>query len=446
MAEIQTKQNQSTSTSLTTTYDSTPTQYNLLIAVGLSFGETLTMVSTGWTLLDSPVNSQCNLLVWYKEAGASEATAVQVSASTGFRNMLRVFEFDDYDKALGIEAHIANPMSVDLWTGIVDVPEGDRRAWFAAFGYNTDTGASISPGAGPYHLTEVYFDDYGAATGSRLGLRSHEKFSHAGDFSPYDEALYFGNAAIKGCTVLVQWASKTAEVGPSIIDGTGTATEHQHATGTGTSTSPAASFSGAPPEGNLEVAVLRIASGDTTTVTPPDDDWALAGTVDLQISTGAPGGNIRWQVWYKFAGASESASVGFTLSASKTWKLAIAEYAVPDETSLVLAPWGHSHSSSITAATTARVFGPLLSAVKVPSGDGLAIIVINYGASAPTGPTQGFTDAFHASGLDWMARTYTESGYVQGSTTLDAAALGSVECVGVVFASQDSGHGSWSWG
>lgn len=66
-----------TATSLTATFGSTPTQNNLLVAAAGS-DDTLAMTSSGWTLATSAVSNQAAYL-WYKLAGASEPTAVQVT-------------------------------------------------------------------------------------------------------------------------------------------------------------------------------------------------------------------------------------------------------------------------------------------------------------------------------------------------------------------------------
>ncbi|MEJ0073256.1 MAG: hypothetical protein WDN27_04230 [Candidatus Saccharibacteria bacterium] len=80
-----------TATSLTATFGSTPTQGDLLIAAA-GGNSALTMSSSGWSLAASETLIQ-SAYIWYKIAGASESTSVQVSVGSADTIVLAIMEF-----------------------------------------------------------------------------------------------------------------------------------------------------------------------------------------------------------------------------------------------------------------------------------------------------------------------------------------------------------------
>lgn len=102
--------------SLTATFSPAPTQGNLLVACAVS-DATLTMNSTGWTLGISAVNS-CGLYQWWKIAGASESTTVQVSPSVSDTAALMIEEWSgnvaapvDKTSSLAVQATTTHPVT-----------------------------------------------------------------------------------------------------------------------------------------------------------------------------------------------------------------------------------------------------------------------------------------------------------------------------------------------
>jgi len=93
-------QNQSATFNVTTTYGSTPTQGNLLIAVLYnSDSYTLVYSSAGWKLAVGSDNTNGNSIsVWYKTVGTSEPTAVTMtdgsSASGSMHLILYEYQTD----------------------------------------------------------------------------------------------------------------------------------------------------------------------------------------------------------------------------------------------------------------------------------------------------------------------------------------------------------------
>jgi hypothetical protein len=91
-------------------WPSTPVEDNLLIAVcsDVRGDATMGMTSSGWTLAESQVAlydtglyTGCQFNAWYKIAGSSEASSVQVN--TANRGALTIYEFSGVDAAAPFE-------------------------------------------------------------------------------------------------------------------------------------------------------------------------------------------------------------------------------------------------------------------------------------------------------------------------------------------------------
>lgn len=102
--------------SLTATFTSTPTSGNLLVACGVS-DATLTMTSTGWTLAISAINS-CGLYQWWKVAGASESTTVQITPSVSDTVAMMIEEWSgntaspvDKTASLAVQTATSHPVT-----------------------------------------------------------------------------------------------------------------------------------------------------------------------------------------------------------------------------------------------------------------------------------------------------------------------------------------------
>ncbi len=115
------------------------------------------------------------------------------------------------------------------------------------------------------------------------------------------------------------------------------------------STAPSVTLDAAPTQGNLLVAAIDIAT--TATISP-----TLTGWTQIPTDSPADGGTAKTSMFYKVAGASESATVTGGLSTAKPWVIAVAEFSGPGTL------WSldqHAHDSGTgtpdtgtTAATT----------------------------------------------------------------------------------------------
>lgn len=122
----------------------------------------------------------------------------------------------------------------------------------------------------------------------------------------------------------------------------------QHITGNGTSTSPSATLPGTPAQGDL--IVVSIAWNSTGTITAAPSGYTLIPTDGNVVFTS--GSTISHSVYYKVAGASESATISATLSASANWRVTAGQYNDSAGGVWTLDQSAHDPGASSTAANS----------------------------------------------------------------------------------------------
>ena len=153
-----------TPTTITATYDSTPTEDNLLIAVfGYKDTNEPETPPSGWTLAKLQVGASQSISIWSKIAGASEATAVTFSWTGGARCNLLIVEYSGnittspFDVAAGVNG--GTPVKTTISSGTTATTAEDDEMWIAGF--------TLIDGGTPFisftnSFTEIYDNDGGS--------------------------------------------------------------------------------------------------------------------------------------------------------------------------------------------------------------------------------------------------------------------------------------------
>lgn len=92
LAFVQQQSAQAAAGEVTATYDTAPTQNNLLIAVVSATTLAATVGITGWEIADAEDNAGC-VKIFFKIAGASEPSAVTATATGSGATQIHIYEF-----------------------------------------------------------------------------------------------------------------------------------------------------------------------------------------------------------------------------------------------------------------------------------------------------------------------------------------------------------------